>query len=57
MQLTFDAEVEAFRAQFIRFLEDHLPTETEAAEQSRSTSHVPEWARRWQQLQFDNGWL
>ncbi|MGZ8714542.1 MAG: acyl-CoA dehydrogenase family protein [Mycobacterium sp.] len=57
MQLTFDAEVEAFRAEFIRFLEDYLPTETKAAEQSRSTSHVPEWARRWQQLQFDNGWL
>ncbi len=57
MQLTFDAEVEAFRAEFVRFLDDHLPTEAEAAERSRSTSHVPEWARRWQRLQFDHGWL
>jgi alkylation response protein AidB-like acyl-CoA dehydrogenase len=58
VQLTFDADVEAFRAEFIRFLEEHLPAEAEAAgERSRSTSHVPEWARRWQQVQFDHGWL
>jgi alkylation response protein AidB-like acyl-CoA dehydrogenase len=57
VQLTFDAEVEAFRAEFIRFLEDHLPTEARALERSRSTSDVPEWARRWQRLQFDHGWL
>ena len=58
MQLTFDADVEAFRAEFVRFLEEHLPAETDAAaEKSRSTSHVPEWARRWQQVQFDHGWL
>jgi alkylation response protein AidB-like acyl-CoA dehydrogenase len=57
VQLTFDAGVEAFRAEFIRFLDDHLPTEAEAAERSRSTAHVPEWARRWQRLQFEHGWF
>jgi alkylation response protein AidB-like acyl-CoA dehydrogenase len=58
VQLTFDPEVEAFRAEFVRFLEEHLPPEAEAAgERSRSTAHVPEWAKRWQQLQFDHGWL
>jgi alkylation response protein AidB-like acyl-CoA dehydrogenase len=57
VRLTFDPDVEAFRAEFIEFLEEHLPAEAEAAERSRSTSHVPEWARRWQQLQFDRGWL
>ena len=57
MQLTFGAEVEAFRAEFIAFLDKPLPTEAQAAERSRSTSHIPEWARRWQQLQFDHGWL
>jgi alkylation response protein AidB-like acyl-CoA dehydrogenase len=58
MQLTFDDEVEAFRAEFVTFLDEHLPSEAEAAgERSRSTSHVPEWARRWQRLQFDHGWL
>ena len=57
MQLTFDAEVEEFRAEFSRFLDAHLPTEAQAAERSRSTAHVPQWARDWQRLQFDHGWL
>ncbi|MBI3227646.1 MAG: acyl-CoA dehydrogenase family protein [Mycolicibacterium cosmeticum] len=57
MQLKFDVDVEDFRAEFIEFLERNLPTEAEAAERSRSSSHVPEWARRWQRLQFDEGWL
>lgn len=57
MRLTFDAEVEAFRAEFAAFLEAGLPEEAEAAERSRSTGHVPEWARRWQRRQFDAGWL
>ena len=57
MQLTFDADVEAFRAEFVAFLDEHLPSEAEALERSRSSSHVPEWARRWQRLMFDNGWL
>lgn len=57
MQLTFDADVEAFRAEFVAFLDAHLPSEAEAAERPRSSSHVPEWARRWQRLLFDSGWL
>jgi alkylation response protein AidB-like acyl-CoA dehydrogenase len=58
VQLTFDDEVEAFRAEFVAFLDEHLPAEADAAaERSRSTSHVPEWARHWQRLQFDEGWL
>jgi alkylation response protein AidB-like acyl-CoA dehydrogenase len=57
VQLTFDAEVEEFRAEFGRFLDEHLPTEAQAAERSRSTAHVPQWARDWQRLQFDHGWL
>lgn len=58
MQLTFDAEVEAFRAEFVAFLDEHLPAEAEAAaERSQSTAHVPQWARRWQRLMFDHGWL
>jgi alkylation response protein AidB-like acyl-CoA dehydrogenase len=58
VQLTFDSDVEYFRAEFIAFLDEHLPARSEAAaERSRSTAHVPGWARRWQQLQFDHGWL
>ncbi len=57
MQLTFDAEVEAFRAEFIDFVDTHLPSEAESVERPRSTAHIPDWARRWQCLLFDNGWL
>lgn len=57
MQLTFDADVEAFRSEFVAFLDAHLPDEAVATGRSRSSSHVPDWARRWQRLLFDNGWL
>ena len=57
MQLTFDSDVEDFRAELIAFLEANLPSEAETLERPRSVSHMPEWARRWQRLLFDNGWL
>jgi len=57
VQLTFDAEVEAFRADFIAFLDEHLPDPAVTAQRSRSTADIPEWARDWQRAMFDNGWL
>lgn len=57
MRLSFDAEVERFRAELVAFLEEHAPNEAEATERSHSSSDVPAWARRWQRLQFDHGWL
>ncbi|OMB92720.1 acyl-CoA dehydrogenase [Mycobacterium colombiense] len=57
MQLTFDADVEAFRAEFVAFLDAHLPPEAEALVRPQSSSDIPEWARRWQRLLFDSGWL
>jgi alkylation response protein AidB-like acyl-CoA dehydrogenase len=57
VQLTFDADVEAVRAEFVAFLDAHLPSDTEAMERPGSSSDIPEWARRWQRLLFDSGWL
>ncbi|QIX52688.1 acyl-CoA dehydrogenase family protein [Rhodococcus sp. DMU1] len=57
MQLTFDSEIEEFRAEFRAFLDEHLPAEDEAEQRSRSSADMPEWARRWQRIQFDHGWL
>ena len=57
MRLTFDADVEAFRAELVTFLDAHLPADAEAIERPRSSSHIPGWARRWQRLLFDQGWL
>jgi len=57
VQLTFDPDVEAFRAEFSAFLDENLPPASETCERPRSVSHMPAWARRWQRLLFDNGWL
>jgi alkylation response protein AidB-like acyl-CoA dehydrogenase len=57
VQLTFDSDVEAFRAEFAAFLDENLPPAGETLERPRSVSHMPAWARRWQRLLFDNGWL
>ena len=57
MQLTFDDSVEAFRAEFTSFLDQHLPPEAQTGERARSSSYLPLWARRWQNLLFDYGWL
>ena len=57
MRLADDHQVAAFRAEFSVFLDAHLPAEAEARERSRSSAHVPDWARRWQRTLFDHGWL
>jgi alkylation response protein AidB-like acyl-CoA dehydrogenase len=57
VQLTFDADVEEFRAEFIAFLDRNVPDRTVGMERPRSCSHIPEWGRQWQRLLFDNGWL
>jgi alkylation response protein AidB-like acyl-CoA dehydrogenase len=55
--LTFGADVEAFRAEFAAFLDQHLPAASDAVERPRSSSDLPPWTRRWQRLLFDTGWL
>lgn len=57
MQLTFDTDVEEFRAEFSAFLDEHTPSAAETLERPRSVSHMPQWARDFQRLLFDNGWL
>ncbi|GHB60542.1 acyl-CoA dehydrogenase [Streptomyces umbrinus] len=57
MKLVDDPDVQEFRSEFAAFLDAHLPTEAEASERSRSSAHVPEWARQWQRTLFDAGWL
>ncbi len=57
MQLTFDSDVEEFRAEFAAFLDANLPSAAETLERPRSVSHMPQWARDWQLLLFENGWL
>jgi alkylation response protein AidB-like acyl-CoA dehydrogenase len=57
MRLQFDDDVEAFRREFDLWLDEHLPDDAVAVERSRSSAHIPDWARRWQREMFDAGWL
>lgn len=57
MQLTFAPAVETFRGEFVAFLDANLPSAADALTRSRSSSDGPPWARAWQRLLFDNGWL
>ncbi|SOX56008.1 acyl-CoA dehydrogenase, partial [Mycobacterium ahvazicum] len=57
VQLTFDSDVEDFRAEFAAFLDANPLDAAQTGERPQSSSDIPQWARRWQRLLFDNGWL
>ncbi|OMC29714.1 acyl-CoA dehydrogenase [Mycobacterium sp. GA-1841] len=57
MQLTFGPEIEGFRAEFVAFLDEHLPPEASTVERISSSAYLPDWARQWQRTMFDHGWL
>jgi alkylation response protein AidB-like acyl-CoA dehydrogenase len=58
MQLHYDTETEAFRADLRAWLAANLPEPAELREEpSLSSGHIPDWARAWQQRLFDAGWL
>jgi alkylation response protein AidB-like acyl-CoA dehydrogenase len=58
MKLTFDADVDAFRHEFLGWLDANRPTEEEmAAEPVLSSAHLPGWAKAWTRRLFDAGWL
>lgn len=40
VQVNFDPDVEAFRAEFAAFVDDHLSSEAETLERPRSVSHA-----------------
>jgi len=57
VRLVFDETTEAFRREFVSWLEANTPTAEEGEERPRSTAHIPAWARTWQRRMFDAGWL
>jgi alkylation response protein AidB-like acyl-CoA dehydrogenase len=57
MRLRFDDDAEAFRRELSDWLDAHAPSPEETTERSRSSAHVPPWARQWQRTLFDAGWL
>ena len=57
MQLTFDADVEAFRAEFVAFLDENLPPEAEALDSRGPVVTSRNGPVAGKRLMFDNGWL
>ena len=58
MQLHYDDETEAFRAELRAWLAANQPTlEEMRAAPMASSAHLPGWSRRWQRLLFDAGLL
>jgi alkylation response protein AidB-like acyl-CoA dehydrogenase len=57
VRLTFDDDVEAYRAELAAWLDANAPRPEDATERSQSTADVPAWARSWQRKLFDAGWL
>ena len=51
-----DAE-EIYRADLVRWLEEHAPPRELLTRPKRSSADLPDWARDWQRSLFDAGWL
>ena len=58
MRLQFDEGVEAFRAEFLTWLDANRPSPEEmAADPLRSSAYIPGWSREFTRRMFDDGWL
>jgi alkylation response protein AidB-like acyl-CoA dehydrogenase len=58
MKLSFDAETESFREEFLAWLGSNRPSEEDMAKDPPlSSGHAPRWAREWMRRMFDDGWL
>jgi alkylation response protein AidB-like acyl-CoA dehydrogenase len=61
MQLAWGPEDEAFRAELVAFLDEHVPPEAEVgfdySESGELDDVIPAWARAWQATLFDHGWM
>ena len=54
----FDDATEAFRREFVAWLDENMPdAATASAERAQSSADIPAWAREWQRRMFDAGWL
>ncbi len=58
MKLRFDESVEAFRAEFLTWLEKNRPSAEEIkADPPKSSAYIPGWSRVFTRRMFDDGWL
>ena len=63
MQLAWGPEEEAFRAELVEFLDEHVPHEADAgfdyadSGERDDSDVIPTWSRAWQATLFDHGWM
>lgn len=62
MKLGWSEADERFRSDLVAFLDEHTPPEAKtrrdfAEADATAPTGIPEWARRWQALLFDSGWM
>ena len=57
MRLKFDEATEAFRAEFVAWLDANLPSGSTTSERPTSSAGIPSWSRAFQRKMFDDGWL
>ncbi len=63
MQLAWGPEEEAFRAELVAFLDEHVPPEASVgfdyadSGEREESDLIPGWAREWQATLFDHQWM
>ena len=57
MRLKFDEATEAFRAEFVAWLDANLPSGSTTSKRPTSSAGIPSWSRAFQRKMFDDGWL
>jgi alkylation response protein AidB-like acyl-CoA dehydrogenase len=57
VRLRYGEAEEAFRAELIAWLEEHVPPPDVLARPKLSSANLTDWSRAWQRSLFDAGWL
>jgi alkylation response protein AidB-like acyl-CoA dehydrogenase len=57
MRLRYGDAEEAFRAEFVAWLEANVPADDVLLQPKLSSAHLTDWGRDWQRTLFDAGWL
>jgi alkylation response protein AidB-like acyl-CoA dehydrogenase len=57
VRLRYGEAEEQFRRDLIAWLDEHAPAPEVMNERKQSSADLPEWARQWQRILFEDGWL
>ena len=57
MRLRYGEAEEQFRRDLIAWLDAHAPPPEVMNQRKKSSADLPDWAREWQRILFEHGWL